>query len=76
MAYVLLIGNKAVLYPLLFQQFLFNVVVIRHFKHGQDLGYARVRVFVDATCVHNTVESGNYLYHCAYWSIPWLRQVS
>ena len=53
-----------VLYPLLFQQF-----PIKHCDHppfyGKYLGYGRVRVFADLTRVHNTVESGHYLYHCA-----------
>ena len=41
-------------------------------KTEQLLGYARVRVLVDLARVRNTVESGNYLYYCADWSIvPW-----
>ena len=50
-----LIGSKAVLYPLLFQQFPINVVIIRHFNTVN-----RVQVFADLTRVRttNTVESG------------------
>ena len=59
-AYVHLIGTKAVLYPLLFQQF-----PIKHrdhppFQYSQYLGIGRVRVFADLMRVCQTVESGNY----------------
>ena len=51
-----------------------SAILIRSTYHG----YGRVRVFVDLTCVDNTLESGHYLYRCTDWSLPWLgrREVS
>ena len=73
MTYVYLIGSKVVLYPLLFQSFLFDVMIIHHFNTVKLYHrYGRVQVFVDLTHVHNTlntVESGHYLYCCADWSL-------
>ena len=53
MTYVYLIESKAVLYPLLFQQFPIKRCDHPPFQYGQYLGYGRVRIFVDLMRVRN-----------------------
>ena len=61
MTCVYLIGSKAVLYLLLFQQFPINVVIICHFNTFNTLDMLESGYLQTLTHVSNTVESGHYL---------------